>query len=70
MWSSLTSIPSLSSAQLNWMMPHTRKKHRIRRDILLEEVLRQAGIPLLRDRDSESLVRKGRRVSEIPGSRC
>ncbi len=23
MWSSLTSIPSLSSAQLNWMMPHT-----------------------------------------------
>lgn len=25
MWSSLTSIPSLSSAQLNWMMPHTRK---------------------------------------------
>ncbi|MDR8581531.1 hypothetical protein XC71_28750 [Klebsiella pneumoniae] len=36
-----------------------QKKHRIRRDILLEEVLRQAGIPLLRDRDSESLVRKG-----------
>lgn len=35
-----------------------QKKHRIRRDILLEEVLRQAGIPLLRDRDSESLVRK------------
>jgi hypothetical protein len=34
-----------------------QKKHRIRRDILLEEVLRQA-IPLLRDRDSESLVRK------------
>jgi hypothetical protein len=30
------------------------KKHRIRRDILLEEVLRQAGIPLLRDRDSET----------------
>ncbi|HCA2210932.1 TPA: DUF2726 domain-containing protein, partial [Klebsiella pneumoniae] len=29
------------------------KKQRIRRDILLEEVLRQAGIPLLRDRDSE-----------------
>ena len=28
-----------------------QKKHRIRRDILLEEVLRQAGIPLLRDRD-------------------
>ncbi|HBW8695206.1 TPA: DUF2726 domain-containing protein [Klebsiella pneumoniae] len=35
------------------------KKHRIRRDILLEEVLRQAGITLLRDRDSESLVRRG-----------
>ncbi|HHU0424911.1 TPA: DUF2726 domain-containing protein, partial [Klebsiella pneumoniae] len=34
------------------------KKHRIRRDILLEEVLRQAGIPLLRDRDSERLVRR------------
>ncbi|MGX9334376.1 DUF2726 domain-containing protein (plasmid) [Klebsiella grimontii] len=33
------------------------KKHRVRRDILLEEVLRQAGIPLLRDRDSEKLVR-------------
>ncbi|HGS6951077.1 DUF2726 domain-containing protein [Klebsiella pneumoniae] len=33
-----------------------QKKHRIRRDILLEEVLRQAGIPLLRDRDSERLV--------------
>ena len=33
------------------------QKHRIRRDILLEEVLRQAGIPLLRDRDSEKLVR-------------
>lgn len=38
------------------------KKQRIRRDILLEEVLRQAGIPLLRDRDSEKLVR---RVSEF-----
>lgn len=34
------------------------QKHRIRRDILLEEVLRQAGIPLLRDRDSEKLVRR------------
>ena len=34
------------------------KRHRIRRDILLEEVLRQAGIPLLRDRDSEKLVRR------------
>ena len=34
------------------------KKNRIRRDILLEEVLRQAGIPLLRDRDSEALVRR------------
>ena len=34
------------------------KKYRIRRDILLEEVLRQAGIPLLRDRDSEALVRR------------
>ena len=33
------------------------KKHRVRRDILLEEVLRQAGIPLLRERDSEKLVR-------------
>ena len=34
------------------------KKHRVRRDILLEEVLRQAGIPLLRDRDAEKLVRQ------------
>lgn len=34
------------------------KKQRIRRDILLEEVLRQAGIPLLRERDSERLVRR------------
>ncbi|MCS3434250.1 DUF2726 domain-containing protein [Klebsiella sp. BIGb0407] len=32
------------------------KKSRIRRDILLEEVLRQAGIPLLRDRSAEKLV--------------
>jgi very-short-patch-repair endonuclease len=37
------------------------KKHRIRRDILLEEVLRQAGIPLLRDRDSEA----GKKVGEF-----
>jgi hypothetical protein len=36
------------------------KKQRIRRDILLEEVLRQAGIPLLRDRDSEKLIRRVR----------
>lgn len=38
------------------------KKHRVRRDILLEEVLRQAGIPLLRGRDTAKLVRQ---VSEF-----
>jgi len=32
------------------------KKSRIRRDILLEEVLRQAGIPLLRHSDAEKLA--------------
>lgn len=32
------------------------KKHRIWCDLLLEEVLRQASIPLLHDRDSETLV--------------
>jgi hypothetical protein len=29
---------------------------RVRRDILLEEVLRQAGIPLIRDRDPTTLI--------------
>lgn len=33
------------------------KMRRQRRDILLEEVLRQAGIPLLRSRDSQELQR-------------
>ncbi|QHS50151.1 DUF2726 domain-containing protein (plasmid) [Klebsiella michiganensis] len=32
------------------------KKHRVRRDIILEEVMRQADIPLLRDRDSQVLI--------------
>lgn len=32
------------------------QQRRIRRDILLEEVLRQAGIPLIRDRDAVALV--------------
>lgn len=33
-----------------------QKKHRIRRDILLEEILKQAGIPLLRGWNSDKLV--------------
>ena len=33
------------------------KKNRRRRDILLNEVMRQAGIPLLRSRDSQALQR-------------
>ncbi|HFE3534825.1 TPA: DUF2726 domain-containing protein, partial [Klebsiella pneumoniae] len=45
-----------------------QKKHRIRRDILLEEVLRQAGIPLLRDRDSERLVRRVREFLKYRGA--
>lgn len=32
------------------------KKHWVRRDILLNEVMRQAGVPLLRDRDSQKLI--------------
>ena len=32
------------------------KKHRVRRNIILEEVMRQADIPLLRDRDSQVLI--------------
>lgn len=32
------------------------QRRRIRRDILLEEVLRQAGIPLIRDRDAVTLA--------------
>ena len=32
------------------------KKNRVRRDILLNEVMRQAGVPLLRDRDSQKLI--------------
>ena len=32
------------------------KKQRVRRDILLNEVMRQAGVPLLRDRDSQKLI--------------
>ena len=38
------------------------KKHRIRRDILLEEILKQSGIPLLRGWNSDKLVEK---VSEF-----
>ncbi|EPZ8357891.1 DUF2726 domain-containing protein [Enterobacter hormaechei] len=34
------------------------KQRRVRRDILLEEVLRQAGIPLIRDRDLTQLIRQ------------
>lgn len=33
------------------------KQRRVRRDILLEEVLRQASIPLIRDRDAAALVK-------------
>lgn len=33
------------------------KKSRVKRDILLNEVMRQAGIPLLRNRDSRALLK-------------
>lgn len=36
------------------------KKHRIRRDILLEEILKQSGIPLLRGWNTDKLVEKVR----------